>query len=113
MRKKTYVEKLRGSIGEWAWHVHHTQLVETLSEYAQERVDYIKRDKPKNQIKTRLRWFRRVKDQKEAQRCYFENDYWGLLKLHKKEHPDCPWRRWRDDQEVYFPMGSLSRRWGD
>jgi len=42
------------------WHCHHDVLCEYVWDY-QERVDYIKTEKPKNEIKTRLRLFKKVK----------------------------------------------------
>jgi len=42
------------------WHVHHDKLIEWCYDY-KERADYIKEDKPKNEIKTRLRLFKKVK----------------------------------------------------
>jgi uncharacterized protein YozE (UPF0346 family) len=42
------------------WHCHHDILCEYVWDY-QERVDYIKREKPKNEIETRLRLFKKVK----------------------------------------------------
>ena len=42
------------------WHCHHDKLYEWVYDY-QERVDYIKAEKPKNEIKTRLRLFKKIK----------------------------------------------------
>ena len=42
------------------FHCHHDVLCEWVYDY-QERVDYIKREKPKKEIKTRLRLFKKVK----------------------------------------------------
>ena len=42
------------------WHCHHDVLCEYVWDY-QERVDYIKSNKPKNEIETRLRLFKKVK----------------------------------------------------
>jgi hypothetical protein len=41
--------------GEWYWHVHHDQLVEQLTEPLQNRLEYIKANKPEDEIETRLR----------------------------------------------------------
>lgn len=45
------------------WHVHHDTLCEWCYNY-QERVDYIKKNKPKHEVKTRLRLFNPVKNVK-------------------------------------------------
>ena len=37
------------------WHVHHEVLCEALTEPIQNRIDYIKSSKPKDEIETRLR----------------------------------------------------------
>ena len=42
------------------WHVHHDKLVEYCYNY-KERAEYIKKNKPKHEIKTRLRLFKPVK----------------------------------------------------
>jgi len=42
------------------WHCHHDIICEYVYDY-QERVDYIKKEKPKNEIKTRLKLFKPVK----------------------------------------------------
>ena len=42
------------------WHVYHDKLIDWCYDY-QERVNYIKIEKPKNEIKTRLRLFKKVK----------------------------------------------------
>ena len=42
------------------WHCHHDKLCEYVWDYA-ERVNYIKNNKPENEIKTRLRLFKKVK----------------------------------------------------
>jgi len=42
------------------WHCHHNILCEYVYDY-QERVNYIKKNKPKNEIKTRLKLFKKVK----------------------------------------------------
>ena len=44
----------------WYWHCHHDIICEPVWSY-KERVDYIRKDKPKNEIKTRLSLFKKVK----------------------------------------------------
>ena len=43
------------------WHIHHEILVELLTEPLKNRIAYIKRNKPKGEIKLRLRLLRPVK----------------------------------------------------
>ena len=53
------------------WHVHHDKLIEWCYDY-QERVDYIKSEKPTNEIETRLRLFKPVKNIKGLPKEYVE-----------------------------------------
>ena len=105
------------------WHVHHDKLIEWCYDY-KERADYIKEDKPKNEIKTRLRLFKKVKGKlpkefveavnkcveavnkcDEAWKKYDEawkkyDEAWKkyklqLEKLHKKE---CGCREWNGEE---------------
>lgn len=52
----------------YAWHVHHEKLVEPLIEPLQNRIDYIKKDKPSTEQATRLRLMRPVKDEKAVEK---------------------------------------------
>jgi len=45
----------------WVWHCHHDVLLEFLTEPFKTRVNYIKKEKPKEEQKLRLRLFKRVK----------------------------------------------------
>src|SRR3990167_9132409 len=45
----------------WAWHVHHDVLAERLTEPIDSRIAYIKKHKPKNEQKLRLRLLKQVK----------------------------------------------------
>ena len=87
------------------WHCHHDKLCEWVYDY-QERVDYIKAEKPKNEIKTRLRLFKKIKGKlpkelNEAWKKWSEAwDKWNeagkkcepqLIELHKKE---CGCKEW-------------------
>jgi len=51
-------------MGKWYWHVHHDTLVERLIAPVQERIVFIMKNKPKDEIETRLRLLKPVKDQK-------------------------------------------------
>ena len=46
---------------EFFWHIHHTILVEPLTEPLENRVEYIKAEKPKWEVETRLRLMQPVK----------------------------------------------------
>jgi hypothetical protein len=43
------------------WHLHHNVLVEALTEPLKNRIDYIKKHKPKDEISLRLKRIKRVK----------------------------------------------------
>lgn len=94
--------------GLWAWHVHHETLVELLREPIENRIAYIKSNKPKSEQATRLRLLRVVKDQKAiapAQAAYnaaiaSAEVSSGLAALHKKECKRCPWN---SKKQTIFP----------
>ena len=94
------------------WHCHHDIICEYVYDY-QERVDYIKKEKPKNEIKTRLRLFKPVKvklpkEFVQARENYFqardkyvqaEEKYVPQLEeLHKK---DCGCSEWNGKEIVF------------
>ena len=92
------------------WHVHHDKLCEWCYDY-QERADFIKNEKPKNEIEIRLNLFKKVKGKLpkefiEAHKKYAEADNkWveackcpEIEKLHKKE---CGCKYW-DGKELVF-----------
>ena len=97
------------------WHVHHEVLCEALTEPIQNRIDYIKSDKPASEVETRLRCMTPVLHPGELpakwREAYAKLEEAGakwreagakclpqLEALHKKEHPDCPW-----DGKTIFP----------
>jgi hypothetical protein len=53
-------------IGDMVWHLHHEILCEPLTEPFENRVAYIKAEKPKHEVATRLRLMKPVKDQRTA-----------------------------------------------
>jgi len=98
------------------WHCHHDRLCEYVWDY-QERVDYIKTEKPKNEIETRLRLFKKVKGKlpkefdKEARKKCVEGVEAGkkldeagkkyapqIEALHKKE---CGCKEWNGKEIVF------------
>ena len=52
--------KMKKKITGMFWHCHHDELCEYVYDY-QGRVDFIKNNKPKKEIKTRLKLFKKVK----------------------------------------------------
>ena len=88
----------------WAWHVHHNTLAERLSESIEIRQDYIRRQKPRPEVETRLRLLRIVKNQavleayeaakRSAREAYeaAKRSAWGAVEtLHRAECSPCPW----------------------
>ena len=61
----------------FAWHVHHNVLIELLTEPIENRIKYIKKFKPKNEVKLRLKLLKVVKGELpkefvEAWQKYYE-----------------------------------------
>ena len=111
-----------------AWHVHHEQLLEPLTEPIENRIAYIKTHKPKGEQKLRLRLLKPVvgKLPPAVAKAWAAYDkawaafnagaaydkagapYDKTLKehlpeieaLHREECPDCPW-----DGKTIFPKG--------
>jgi len=80
---------------EYYWHIHHDKLVETLTEPIENRINYIKSDKPKHEIKTRLRLLKPVKNIETLKKIFKTRDSKeqkiALEDLHKKECQECMW----------------------
>ena len=66
------------------WHIHHEKLWEVLVEPIRSRINYIKKEKPKEEQETRLRLLKPVLGE-------FPKDEKGWEKLHEEECKDCPW----------------------
>ena len=66
------------------WHIHHQELYEYLTEPIRARINYIKENKPKDEIELRLRLLKPVLGKIPTTEA-------GWKKLHKKECKDCPW----------------------
>jgi len=107
---------------QWYWHIHHDVLLETSSNIA-ERIEYIKDNKSKGEIETRLHLLKPVRGQLPKPYLRAEDAYdkaegtWDKVRkawkacnkarekyrpqieaLHAKECPDCPW-----NGETIFP----------
>jgi len=104
------------------WHVHHDRLIEWCYDY-QERVDYIKKNKPENEIKTRLKLFKPVKHPEllpkkfaeagekynEALEKYYEAEkkYYEALKKYFEagEKYDVARKKYYEAREKYYEAG--------
>lgn len=75
------------------WHIHHEKLVEYLTEPIRSRINYIKKEKPKEEVETRLRLLKPVLGK-------IPTTEKGWERLHKKECPNCPWD---SKQSTIFP----------
>ena len=67
------------------WHIHHEKLLyEYLTEPIRARINYIKKEKPKEEVETRLRLLKPVLGK-------IPTTEKGWERLHKKECKNCPW----------------------
>jgi len=63
------------TLGKWAWHVHHEQLVERLTKGGlTARRKYIQENKPESEVETRLRLLKPVRDQTTMGRISKDHD---------------------------------------
>ena len=112
---------------EFCWHIHHDTLMEPLIEPIENRIEYIKGNKPKNEIELRLKLLKPVEGElpkefieawqkyREArqkyeearqkyeeawQKCVEERDGPQIFALHEKECPNCPWD---EERKTIFP----------
>ena len=85
---------LRGSNLTVAWHVHHEILWEVLTKPIENRIAYIKSDKPKHEQETRLRLLKPIKGPLPEKLTKA-----AMEALHKKECPNCIW-----DGLTIFPL---------
>lgn len=69
------------------WHIHHEILVENLMEPLKNRIKYIKEEKPKDEVKLRLKLLKKV----ECKIKDYPVTKAGWEKLHKKECKKCSW----------------------
>ena len=112
-------EELKEKMSGMFWHCHHGRLCEYVWDY-QGRVDYIKKYKPTNEIKTRLKLFKKIKgklpgefrkvdkkreeaDEKleeayEKRKEAYAKHLPELEKLHKKE---CGCKEWNGKELVF------------
>jgi hypothetical protein len=118
----------------WYWHVHHAILAEPLTEPIENRIAFIKANKPEAEVETRLRLMSPVRSlpRTEARATYqearaaYEKAYektWAasdkalaayeeawvalekdMIPLHAEQCPDCPW-----DGKTIFPAKEISK----
>ena len=107
------------------WHVHHQNLCEMLTEPVENRIAYIKANKPKSEIETRLRLLKPVQHPERLPAEWVEaHQKWveaykkwveaykkrgadqkfrsQIEALHREECPDCPW-----DGKTILPKGRV------
>ena len=84
-------EELTGMVGEMFWHLHHEVLLELATEPIENRVEYIRTEKPGREIETRLRLLRPVKGKLSAAR---EKAHAAWMKAHAaREKADAAWEK--------------------
>ena len=85
------------------WHCHHDNLAEWCYDY-QERVDYIKKAKPKNEIETRLKLFKPVKGKlpKEFVEAGKKCDEAGKKYDEAGKKYDKAWKKYDEAWKKYF-----------
>ena len=59
--RKTNLPRLVEAGLQWVWHCHHDILLEPLTEPLKNRIAYIKKSKPENELKLRLKLLKLVK----------------------------------------------------
>ena len=87
------------------WHCHHDLLLEYVYDY-QERVDYIKKEKPVNERKTRLKLFKKVKsklpkDIVEAGKKY--DEAWKKYDEALKKYNEA-WEKYYEVSKKYYEV---------
>lgn len=81
------------------WHVHHEVLFEALTEPIENRIQYIKNNKPAHEIETRLRLMKPIQGRARAEYEKVRNRAFKKIEaLHKIQCPNCPW-----DGKTIFP----------
>ena len=106
----------------FAWHIHHDVLVEPLREPIKNRIEYIKRNKPKNEVDLRLRLLKVVKGKLpdgydkaleaygKAWEAYFNANKESRKEvemLHKKEC-GCGW----NGKTIFTKANGFGKEWG-
>ena len=84
-------KNLNSDATDYWWHMHHEKLVEYLTEPIRARINYIKANKPKEEIDIRLQLLKPVLGK-------IPSTEKGWERLHKSECKKCPW-----DGKTIFP----------
>ena len=84
-------KNIDSDMADFWWHIHHEKLVEQLTEPIRARINYIKKEKPEDEVKLRLKLLKPVLGK-------IPNTQKGWERLHKKECKNCPW-----DGKTIFP----------
>ena len=89
----------------WYWHIHHDTLIEQ-SNNIKERIDYIKANKPKNEIKIRLRLLKRAYGIEPIWQDYAKivnqakQDYDKIVNPSKQDHEKIVNQAWQDFDKI-------------
>ena len=86
------------------WHLHHDRLVESLTKPIKNRIEYIKKHKPKETIKLRLKLLKPVKGKlpKEligARKKY--DEVWKKYNEAEKKHDEAE-KKYNEAEEKYY-----------
>ena len=71
----------KSKVGDWAWHIHHTELCEKITEPIENRIQCILTQKAEHERAIRLRLMRPIS--KRSQKV--------VATAHSKECPECTW----------------------
>ena len=59
-KEKIMTDELKEGVGEFFWHIHHERLLEVATEPIENRIEFIRKNKPSHEVETRLRLLKRV-----------------------------------------------------
>ena len=93
----------KSKVGDWAWHIHHTELCEEIMESIENRIQCILTVKPEHERALRLRLMRPISKRSQKVRDTACAEYEKVCATacaeyekvrdtaHSKECPDCTW----------------------
>ena len=106
----------------WYWHIHHDILLEPLVERIENRIKYIKENKPQNEIETRLKLLKPVRGKipdkavvawKDLNRAYEDYDKaWRVCDKASKDYGKLLEnldKSWEDLNMMYKKLGHLHK----
>ena len=87
----------------FAWHVHHNVLIELLTEPIENRIEYIKKFKPKNEVKLRLKLLKVVKGElpKEFVEAWQEYNEARQKDVEAWQKYDEAWQKYYEARQKY------------